>query len=146
MGDRDPPPAAGAAATSRGSRLSEAWRLPKGWGDWALGEFPQWDAAKVRREGEAFRDHWVSKTGKDATKRDWEATWRNWCRSSIAHRDDPKGAAPAGSATPTQAEANAFLAAQAAIPKPDPELARQARERFSRPTPTEPTALEGEAA
>lgn len=50
----------------------------------------------MRLEGEKFRDHWVAKTGKDATKTDWLATWRNWCRSPIAHRDDPKlPAAPA---------------------------------------------------
>ena len=28
-----------------------------------------------------FRDYWTAKTGKDATKRDWQATWRNWVRS-----------------------------------------------------------------
>lgn len=64
--------------------------LPKAWGDWALAEFPQWTAEKVRKEGQRFGDHWVGKTGKDATKLDWLATWRNWCRSDIAHRDDPR--------------------------------------------------------
>lgn len=91
----DPPPAAGAAPTpppaaDRGSRLPKDWQLPKAWGDWALDEYPQWTADKVRREAASFRDHWASKTGKDATKLDWLATWRNWCRSDIAHRDDPK--------------------------------------------------------
>ena len=28
-----------------------------------------------------FKDYWTAKTGKDATKRDWQATWRNWVRS-----------------------------------------------------------------
>lgn len=28
-----------------------------------------------------FKDYWIAKTGKDATKRDWQATWRNWVRS-----------------------------------------------------------------
>lgn len=82
-------PAASAAATPRGSRLPPDWVLPKAWGDWAMDEFPQWSADKVRREAEAFRDHWRAKVGRDATKLDWLATWRNWCRSSIAHRDDP---------------------------------------------------------
>lgn len=92
-------PAADAAATTdagkgskaqRGERLPSDWKLPKAWGDWALEEFSIWTADKVRLEGEKFRDHWVSKTGKDATKLDWLGTWRNWCRSSIAHQDDPK--------------------------------------------------------
>ena len=91
VGGAEPPaPAAGAAASPRGARLGPDWQLPKAWGDWALAEYPQWTAEKVRREGAAFRDHWAAKTGKDATKLDWLATWRNWCRSDIAHRDDPK--------------------------------------------------------
>jgi hypothetical protein len=27
-----------------------------------------------------FKDYWVAKSGKDATKTDWLATWRNWVR------------------------------------------------------------------
>lgn len=30
-----------------------------------------------------FRDFWVAKSGKDATKVDWQATWRNWLRRSV---------------------------------------------------------------
>lgn len=89
----DPPPA---PPESRGTRLPKDWQLPRAWGDWALAEYPQWTAEKVRREGAAFRDHWCAKAGKDATKLDWLATWRNWCRSDIAHRDDPKPPAAAG--------------------------------------------------
>ena len=86
-------PAAGAAATTpttRGTRLAKDWALPKAWGDWALTEYPLWTPEKVRREAAAFRDHWCAKAGKEATKVDWLATWRNWCRSELAHRDDPK--------------------------------------------------------
>lgn len=53
-------------------------------------EFPQWTPDKVRLEGSKFGDHWIAKPGADAAKLDWLATWRNWCRSDIAHRDDPK--------------------------------------------------------
>jgi len=88
-------PAARAAPT-RGHRLPADWVLPKDWGDWALAEYPQWTAQKVRREGASFRDHWMAKSGKDAVKLDWLATWRNWCRSGIAHRDDPKSGAARG--------------------------------------------------
>ena len=28
----------------------------------------------------SFRDFWSAKSGQDATKLDWDATWRNWCR------------------------------------------------------------------
>ena len=75
------PPAADAPAT-RGHRLPLPWALPKAWGDWALAEFPAWSPEAVRNEANKFRDFWVGKTGKDATKLDWEATWRNWCRNA----------------------------------------------------------------
>lgn len=67
-------------AASRGHRLPSDWLLPKKWGDWALEEFPTWTPEAVRHAAATFRDHWVPKTGRDATKTDWEATWRNWCR------------------------------------------------------------------
>jgi len=83
-----------APATTRGSRLPADWLLPKAWGDWAANEYPQWSADKVRTEGAKFADHWHAKAGKDAAKADWQATWRSWCRSDIAHRDDPKQGRP----------------------------------------------------
>ena len=36
----------------------------------------------LSRELERFRDYWKAKTGKDATKIDWNATWRNWIRNA----------------------------------------------------------------
>jgi hypothetical protein len=80
--------AAGAKApqSKRGGRLPDDWILPKNWGDWALKEFPSWTVEIIRLEAEKFADHWKSKSGKDAVKMDWEATWRNWCRSDIAQR------------------------------------------------------------
>jgi len=38
----------------------------------------------------SFRDYWIGKSGKDATKADWSATFRNWVRRE-------KGNAPAQS-------------------------------------------------
>lgn len=84
------PPAAEPPPPARGTRLPKDWALPKPWGDWALAEYPQWTPAKVRTEGAKFADHWHAKAGKDAAKVDWLATWRSWCRSDIAHRDDPR--------------------------------------------------------
>ncbi len=75
---------------SKGTRLPKPWALPKSWGEWALGDSPHWTPDIVRRLAEGFADHWHSKAGKDATKTDWEATWRNWCRGPIAQRQYPK--------------------------------------------------------
>lgn len=41
-------------------------------------------------EAARFVDFWAAKSGKDATKADWHATWRNWIRNSRG------GAAPNG--------------------------------------------------
>jgi hypothetical protein len=104
------PPEPDAEPTAdRGTRLSADWVLPKAWGEWALGEFKVWTAEKVRTEAAKFRDHWTAKTGKDATKRDWQATWRNWCRSDIAHRDDPKPGQQQSAAAARNAEAKRLL-------------------------------------
>jgi uncharacterized protein YdaU (DUF1376 family) len=88
------PPTASPRATPakqpKGNRLPDDWQLPRPWGDWALAEYPQWTPDKVRIEAAKFADHWRAATGKAATKADWQATWRNWCRSDIAHRDDHK--------------------------------------------------------
>lgn len=37
----------------------------------------------LRDELAKFRDYWQAKTGAGATKRDWQATWRNWIRTAI---------------------------------------------------------------
>ncbi len=82
----DAPPTPPAAPAPRGCRLRPDWALPKTWGEWALVEYPHWTAATVRLVAATFRDHWVAETGRNATKANWEATWRNWCRSDITQR------------------------------------------------------------
>lgn len=71
----------GAASPSRGARLAQDWVLPKSWGEWAVDELGM-SAEQVRTEAAKFRDYWCAKSGKDATKLDWQATWRNWCRNA----------------------------------------------------------------
>jgi uncharacterized protein YdaU (DUF1376 family) len=67
--------------TAKAKRLSSDWQLPKAWGDWTM-ENMGWEANSVRLEADKFKDFWIAKSGRDATKNDWEATWRNWCRNS----------------------------------------------------------------
>ncbi len=50
-------------------------------GNWAIEEF-RWDIPKTMSVWGMFCDYWISKTGAGATKRDWPATWRNWCRKA----------------------------------------------------------------
>ena len=61
-------------AGTRGSRLAEGWRP-----DPADVAFARGLGLDVEWTLDKFRDHWLSAT-KGATKRDWAATWRNWCR------------------------------------------------------------------
>jgi len=39
-------------------------------------------AVDVKAEHLKFVDYWISKSGRDATKLDWPATWRNWIRNA----------------------------------------------------------------
>jgi uncharacterized protein YdaU (DUF1376 family) len=66
----------------RGARLPENWVLPLEWGQWAITE--GWAETVIRSEADKFRDYWIGRSGKDATKADWQATWRNWMRNSKA--------------------------------------------------------------
>jgi hypothetical protein len=75
-----PPP----AKNPTGSRLPEAWVLPKAWGEWALAQCPAWSDDRVLQVPESFRDYWVAKAGANARKADWQATWRNWVRRESA--------------------------------------------------------------
>ena len=68
------------ADARRAHRLPPDFALPAEWIDDARQIKPDWPASKPAEVFEAFRDYWSSKSGKDATKTDWRATWRNWCR------------------------------------------------------------------
>ncbi len=80
------------------SNMSRAHRLPADWHPavdmavWARKERPDVDLAL---EVAKFRDYWTSKSGKDAAKLDWFATWRNWIRSAPASKTSPKPASHA---------------------------------------------------
>ena len=60
----------------KGTRLPEGWSLPDDWRAEAERKHP---AVTIDREAERFRNYWLAKPGKDGVKRDWHATWRNWC-------------------------------------------------------------------
>jgi len=75
----------------RGSRLPNDWQLPKNWGEWALQKRPDLTVEDVRNQAERFADYWHAKTGVNARKADWEATWRNWIRDAKTARQDAYG-------------------------------------------------------
>lgn len=118
--------AAGASAdttgedSTRGKRLGKEWALPKQWGDWAQTEYPHWTTDIVRMIAATFRDHWVAQSGKAGVKSDWEATWRNWCRSAITQRayPAPRGAVATASRADRIARAQELLLQTGTLVKP----------------------------
>jgi hypothetical protein len=84
-----PPPTAPAvkinghqAKTLKATRLAGDWVLPEALKSWAV-EAHHLDPQRIVRISLAFRDYWISKPGKDGTKLDWAATWRNWVRKEV---------------------------------------------------------------
>lgn len=63
------------AAQKRGTRIPDDFAVTPEMVAWAREKTPTVDGA---RETEKFINFWQAKSGKDATKLDWVATWRNW--------------------------------------------------------------------
>ena len=63
--------------SKRGSRIPEGWEPSPAGIEFArkAGQDPVSTLA-------AFRDHWTAATGQTATKLDWDAAWRTWCRKA----------------------------------------------------------------
>ena len=66
---------------ARGTRLPDDWKLLGKHAKAAQEIEPTWTEADIRMIGDKFKDHWIAATGGTASKRDWDATWRNWCRN-----------------------------------------------------------------
>lgn len=69
------------SSSKKGSRLPDDWLAPKEFVDWPVQNLG-WTENRAQGELAKFKDYWVSKTGQGATKLDWLATWRNWCRNA----------------------------------------------------------------
>jgi hypothetical protein len=61
----------------KGSRLSQDWVIPDEYIEFCKTKRPDLDVQLV---ADNFKDFWISKSGSDATKLDWFATWRSWVR------------------------------------------------------------------
>lgn len=71
----DPP----ASGRKRATRLPDEFAVTPEMVGWARDNAPGIDG---RYETAKFIDYWRGKSGKDATKTDWPATWRNWMRKA----------------------------------------------------------------
>jgi hypothetical protein len=82
--DLDTTPPKGGVARKRASRLQEDFQVTPEMKQWAAGKAPSID---LGLETEKFVNYWGAKSGKDATKLDWVATWRNWILNAHPPRD-----------------------------------------------------------
>lgn len=59
-----------------GTRIPDPFIVDEAMKDWAIdrGYTAEWCMAQTER----FINYWSAKPGKDGTKSDWRATWRNW--------------------------------------------------------------------
>lgn len=77
-----PTPTPSSHSTKDGPR-TRGCRLPDGWTPSAelIAEMrTECPGVDLKAEHRVFTDFWKGKSGKDATKADWDATWRNWMR------------------------------------------------------------------
>lgn len=65
---------------NRASRIDSNWNLDVELNEWTKATAP---GLNIAFERDKFVDYWLSKAGKDATKTDWERTWKNWVRSNV---------------------------------------------------------------
>lgn len=68
-----------AKPVEKGTRF-QGGPIPEAWVTWTAGD-RKWDEERIRAVYADFSDYWVAKAT-DATKRDWLATWRRWCRNN----------------------------------------------------------------
>lgn len=79
-------------ARKRATRIPDPFLVTGEMRSWAAENTP---AVDVNASTAKFVDYWRGKAGKDATKLDWLATWRNWMRND-QDRAQPRAAVPAG--------------------------------------------------
>jgi hypothetical protein len=77
-------PEARRRAPDRGSFLPDDWRLSQQ--DIAFAHGKGLADAEIRREGEKFHSYWTGASGRNARKRNWQATWRTWVLNLLDRR------------------------------------------------------------
>lgn len=68
----------------KGTRIPDDWQPSRTEGNInaEAGHSPEW----LRNELAKFRDYWTAKSGTNATKLDWDATWRYWLRNATEYQ------------------------------------------------------------
>lgn len=80
-------PEAAPPATKRGTRLRIDWAPSAG--DLLYAASKGLSATDIAREAEKFKNHWLSKPGKEGCKIRWDLTWQNWVLGAHQVRPAP---------------------------------------------------------
>ena len=93
-----PPSAKSRSGGKRGTRLPTGFTVPPDWiaHGHAAREKHRLPPANLELEAENFVAYWAAKSGKDATKLDWHATWLTWCRRANTNGAQQPRAGPNG--------------------------------------------------
>ena len=97
----------------RGTRIPDDFTVTPDMVTWARENTPAIDG---KRATDAFVDYWRGRSGRDATKLDWQATWRNWLRREQQDVERRRPAGANGFRSQTDANIAAFLGADQAPP------------------------------
>lgn len=72
-------PTESSSGRKRATRIPDDFAVTPAMVDWAREHVPELiRRGRGKRETDKFVNYWRAKSGKDATKHDWVATWRNW--------------------------------------------------------------------
>lgn len=75
-------------ASARGARIPDDFSITDEMAEWGRANAPN---VAAKYETEKFIDYWRGKAGKDATKVDWVATWKNWIRKAAERQPQRAG-------------------------------------------------------
>ena len=97
------PPASMPRSNGKGTRIPEPFVVDEAMKDWAVdrGYTAEW----CMQQTERFINYWTAKPGKDGTKSDWRATWRNWILKAA---DDPPPNSGRGGRRPNGPDGDLF--------------------------------------
>lgn len=112
-----PFPKAKGRKADRGTRLPADWQPSSELIDFARNE--GFSDAKFERELASFRDYWLAASGPNATKRDWDAAFRNWLRKAANGFGGSRGSSPSGHGSSTGGRFGAMQRALARVAHTD---------------------------
>lgn len=91
---------------ARATRIPENWEPSEKLITWTREKAPHWTPEKFCLVLEKFKNYWLAASGKNASKLDWDATWRNWVLSDLERE-------PSAPTQSTRYQSNLAAAAEA---------------------------------